>query len=159
MDVEKQAFEQGYSEGERMGKQMGEAMIESVCKRYEKSIADLATSHDNLVQQMEEQTVRLAVEIARKVVQRELAMDMDLIVALTAVALKRVAGHQTMMVRVNRHDFDRVRTALAQVNSAVVVKADPELERGDFMIETNQTHLDGRVRSQLDAIGRTLFDE
>src|SRR6185436_17747006 len=38
MDVEKQAFEQGYSEGERMGKQMGEAMIESVCKRYEKSI-------------------------------------------------------------------------------------------------------------------------
>jgi flagellar biosynthesis/type III secretory pathway protein FliH len=40
-----------------------------------------------------------------------------------------------------------------------VVKADPELERGDFMIETSQTHLDGRVRSQLDAIGRTLFDE
>ena len=83
MDVEKQAFEQGYSEGERSGKQMGEAMIESVCKRYEKSIAELAGAHDKLVQQMEEETVRLAIEIARKIVQRELAMDTDLVVALT----------------------------------------------------------------------------
>src|SRR5262245_23172494 len=79
MDVEKQAFEQGYAEGERIGKQMGEAMVETICKRYEKSLADLAADHKQMVQAMEEETVRLALEIARKIVQRELAVDPDLV--------------------------------------------------------------------------------
>src|SRR5436190_24392657 len=62
MNVEQQAFERGYSEGERIGKQMGETMIETICGRYEKSIAELAVSHKAMVQAMEEQTVRLGIE-------------------------------------------------------------------------------------------------
>jgi flagellar biosynthesis/type III secretory pathway protein FliH len=159
MDVEKQAFEQGYAEGERIGKQMGEAMVESICKRYEKSLADLAASHKQMVQAMEEQTVQLALEIGRKIVQRELTMDRDLVAALAAVALKRLSGHQSIGLRVSRHDLERVRGAIANVNSAVTVKEDPALERGDYVIETGQTHLDGRVSSQIDTIGRALLDE
>jgi flagellar assembly protein FliH len=159
MDVEKQAFEQGYAEGERIGKQMGEAMVETICKRYEKSLAELAVSHKQMAQAMEQQTVRLALEIARKVVQRELTMDQDLITALATVALKRLASHQSISLRVSRQDVDRVRPAIANANPAVTVKDDPALERGDFVIETAQTHLDGKVSSQIDAIGRALLDE
>jgi flagellar assembly protein FliH len=159
MDVEKQAFEQGYAEGERIGKQMGEAMVESVCKRYEKSLTELATTHKQMAQAMEEQTVQLALEIARKIVQRELTMDLDLVAALATVALKRLSGHQSIILRVSRQDFERVRGAIALVNSAVTVKEDPALERGDYVIETGQTHLDGRISSQIDTIGRVLLDE
>jgi flagellar assembly protein FliH len=159
MEVEKQAFEQGYQEGERIGKQMGETMVETIVKRYEKSIAQLAGAHKDLVEQMEEHTVRMALEISRKIVQRELTMDPDLVTALAAVALKRVQGHQSIALRVSRQDFERVRAAIANVNPAVVVKDDASLERGDFIIDTAQTHLDGRVTSQIDAIGRVLFDE
>jgi flagellar assembly protein FliH len=159
MDVEKQAFEQGYAEGERMGKQMAEAMVETICKRYEKGLADLAAAHKEMLQAMEEQTVRLSLEIARKIVQRELTMDQDLVTALAAVALKRVAGHQSIVLRISRSDFEGVREAIAAVNPAVTTKEDPVLERGDFVIETAQTHLDGRVSSQVDAIARTMLDE
>jgi flagellar assembly protein FliH len=159
MSVEQQAFERGYSEGERTGKQMGETMIETICGRYEKSLADLAATHKKMVQAMEEQTVRLALEIARKIVQRELTMDPDLVAALAAVALKRVASHQSITLCVSRNDLERVRVAVANVNPAVTVKEDPALERGDFVIETGQTHLDGRASSQIDTIGRALFDE
>src|SRR5262245_11635600 len=159
MDVEKQAFEQGYAEGERIGKQMGEAMVESICKRYEKSLAEFAASHKQMAEAMEEQTVKLALEIARKIVQRELTMDPDLIAALAAVALKRLSGHQSITLRVSRQDFERVRGAVGKLNSAVTVKEDPVLERGDYVIETGQTHLDGRISSQIDTIGRALLDE
>jgi flagellar assembly protein FliH len=159
MDVEKQAFEQGYAEGERIGKQMGEAMVESVCRRYEMSLTDLAVSHKAMKLGMEEQTVRFALEIARKIIQRELTMDADLVTALTHVALKRLSGHQSITLRLSRHDFQRVRTAIEDANPAVTVKEDPALERGDYTIETGQTHMDGRVASQIDAIGRALFDE
>jgi flagellar assembly protein FliH len=159
MDVEKQAFEQGYAEGERIGRQMGEAMVETICKRYEKSVAELAAAHKSMAQSMEEETVRLALEIARKVVQRELVMDPDLVAALATVALKRLTGHQAITLRISRHDFERVRNAVGNVNSNVTVKDDPSLERGDFLIETGQTHLDGRLTSQIETISRALLEE
>lgn len=159
MHVEKQAFEQGYAEGERIGKQMGEAMVETAVKRYEGSMAELAQAHKALVEAMEEKTVHMALEISRKIVQRELTIDPDLIAALAAVALKRVQGHQAITIRVSRHDFDRIRDAITRVNAAVAVKDDATLERGDFVVDTAQSHLDGRVSSQVEAIGRVLFDE
>jgi flagellar assembly protein FliH len=159
MDVEKHAFEQGYVEGERTGKQMGEAMLETICKRYDKGLVDLAIAHGVMVRLMEEETVRMAIEIARKIVQRELTMDPDLVVALTTATLKRVSGQQSILVRVSRQDFERVSAAIANVNSAVTVKDDPALERGDCLVDTGQTHVDNRVGSQIDVISRTLFDE
>ena len=159
MDVEKQAFEQGYAEGERIGKQMGEKMVETIVKRYDTSILNLAEAHKALMESVEEQTVRLALEISRKIVQRELTMDTDLVTALASVALKRVSSHQSITLRVSRQDFGRVRVAVANVNPAVTVKDDATLERGDFVIDTAQTHLDGRVGSQVNAISRALFDE
>jgi flagellar assembly protein FliH len=159
MDVEKQAFEQGFAEGERIGKQMGEAVLETICKRYEKGLTDLAAAHKEMQQSMEEQTIRLSLEIARKIVQRELTMDQDLVSALAVVALKRLAGHQSIALRISRPDFVNVRSAITAVNPAVTVKEDPALERGDFVIETAQTHLDGRLSSQIDMIARTMLDE
>ena len=159
MDVEKQAFEQGYAEGERIGKQMGEKMVETVVKRYDNGIAQLAQTHKALVEAMEEQTVRLALAISRKIVQRELTMDPDLVAALASVALKRVLSHQSITLRISRQDFDHVRAAVAAANPAISVKDDATLERGDFVVDTAQTHLDGRVASQIETIGRVLFDE
>lgn len=159
MDVEKQAFEQGYAEGERIGKQMGEKMVETIVKRYETSIVQLAEAHKSLSEAIEQETVRLALEISRKIVQRELTMDTDIVAALASVALKRVSSHQSITLRVSRQDFGRVRVAVANVNPAVTVKDDATLERGDFVIDTAQTHLDGRVGNQVDAISRALFDE
>jgi flagellar assembly protein FliH len=159
MDVEKQAFEQGYAEGERIGKQMGEKMVETVVKRYDNGIAKLAEVQKSLVEAMEEQTVRMALEISRKIIQRELTIDPDLVAALASVALKRVLNHQSITLRVSRQDVDHVRAAVAAVNGAVTVRDDATLERGDFIIDTAQTHLDGRVASQIETIGRVLFDE
>src|SRR6185369_3161243 len=85
--------------------------------------------------------------------------DPDLVTAVAAVALKRVQGHQAVTLRVSRYDCDRVRKAIADINPGIVVKDDVTLERGDFMIDTAQTHLDGRVSSQVETLGRLMLDE
>jgi len=73
--------------------------------------------------------------------------------------LKRVHGHQGIAVRVSSHDFVRVCDAVRSCNASLPVQEDTSLDRGDFMIDTAQTHLDGRISSQIDAVGRALFDE
>jgi flagellar assembly protein FliH len=138
---------------------MGETIVATICKRYEQSIAELAGFHRQMQQEMEEQTVRLAIEIARKIVRRELTVDPDLLTALAVAALKRVSGQPSITLQVSNDDFERVSVAVAAVNPGASVKADPAMERGDFLIETGQTYMDGRLGSQIDAISKALFDE
>ncbi len=157
--IEKQAFEQGYREGERIGKQMGERMIETTVKRYERTVTEMASAHAQVVDGMERKTVELALEIARKVIQREISTDPDLVSALATVALRRVQTHQALVLRVSRQDFPRLKDAIANVNSAVTVVEELSLERGDFMIDSGQTHLDGRILSQVETLGRAMLEE
>jgi flagellar assembly protein FliH len=157
--VEKQAFEQGYREGERIGKQMGERMIETTVKRYERSIGELGTAYGVVLATLETKTVELALEIAKKVIQREVSLDPDLVSALATVALRRVQSHQSITLRVSRQDYPRLRETIADINSTVSVVEEGSLERGDFMIDTGQTHIDGRIVSQVENLGRAMLEE
>ena len=159
MNVEKQAFEQGYKEGERIGKQMGERMVATAVQRYDRSIHELAAAHASLRDAMEKATVRLALAVAKKIVQREVTMDPDLVSALVSVALKRVQGQTAVSIRVSSHDHARMETALRALNTTISVAEDSNLERGDFVIDSIQTHVDGRLTSQLETIGRALLDD
>jgi len=159
MEVEKQAFEKGYAEGERIGRQMGEQMIGSMVKRYEKSVTELAIAHRGLVESMEKEAVRLALAVAESVIERELRTDPDLVNALVSLALKRLEGHPEIVLRVSPDDFEMVNRTVSAINPAVRIEQANELERGDFLIDTRKTHLDGRMSSRIRQIGRSLFDE
>ena len=154
-----QAYEKGFLEGDRIGKQAGELMVQTTASRYERAVAELAHAHEALQRSMETQTVELALEIARKVVQRELSTDPDLVSALAIVALKRVQSHHTITLRVSRHDFARIHDAVTSVNGSVTIVEDASLDRGDFMMDTGITHLDGRLQSQVDTLGRAMLAE
>jgi flagellar assembly protein FliH len=157
--VEKRAFENGYKEGERIGKQMGERLIEDTVSRYERSIQQLAGAERKLSEAMEAETVRLSLQIARKIISREAAIDPEMVSVLVSVALKRMQGHHRIEVRVSRHDIARVSEAVRSAGSSIPVKEDPALERGDFMLDSIETHIDGRISSQVEAVSRALFDE
>ncbi len=158
-NVEKKSYEQGYREGERVGKQIGEEMISTTAARYEQALAELVQAHQQLQQSMEIQTVELALEIARKVIQREVSTDPDLVSALAMVALKRVQSHQAVTLRVSRHDFGRVHDAVTSVNGSITIAEDPSLGRGDFMMDTGSTHMDGRLHNQVETLGRAMLAE
>ncbi len=159
MTVEKQAFEKGYHEGERMGKQMGEQMIGTVVKRYDQSIVQFAIAHKSLVESMELETVRLALEIAKTILEREVSTDPDVVSALATLALKRLEGHHEIALKVSSDDLERVRATIEHINPAVSVVPEPTLERGDFLIDTSKTHLDGRMMSRINGIGRVLLEQ
>jgi flagellar assembly protein FliH len=159
MNVEKQAFEQGYKEGERIGKQMGERMVATAIQRYDRSVHELAAVHASLRDAMEKAAVRLALAVAKKIVQREVTMDPDLVVALVAVALKRVQGQTAVNVRVSSYDHARMDTALRALSTTISVTEDASLERGDFVLDSIQTHVDGRLSGQIETIGRALLDD
>jgi flagellar assembly protein FliH len=158
MGVEKEAYEQGYKEGERIGKEMGERMVTAAVQRYDRAVQEISSLHQVLHDEMERGAVQLALAVARRIVQREVSMEPDLVAALVSVALKRLHGQTGITARVSSQDFARVEPTLRAANSNLVIQEDGSLERGDFMLDSTQTHIDGRVESQIDAIGRALLD-
>ncbi len=158
MEVEKEAFEKGYDEGSQIGKQMGEQMMETAVKRYEQAIVDVAISHRKLVESMERETVKLSLEIARNILGREVSTDPDVVAALVSLALKRLQGHHEIVLKVSPDDFERIRSAIEPVDSAVRVEQVSSLERGDFVLDTSKSHFDGRMLSRLNHIGRELLE-
>jgi len=157
--LEQRAYDKGFRDGERSGKQAAENVIDETVQRYEKAINELATSYDGVLETLERKTVQLALEISRKIIQREVSLDPDLVAALATVALRRVQSHQAITLRVSRVDYPRLREAVADVNSTVSVVEDGTLDRGDFMIDTAQSHLDGRIISQIETRGRAMLQE
>ena len=158
MSVEKDAYEKGYAEGERIGKQMGDRMVAAAVQRYDRAVQEIAALHQTMRATMETEAVRLSLAVARRIVQREVTMEPDLVAALVTVALKRLQGHMGVTARVSSHDFARLEEAIHAVNTSLVVREDPSLDRGDFMLDSAQTHVDGRIASQIDSIGRALLD-
>ena len=91
-EIEREAFEKGFAAGERSGMEMAERRIEVALKRFSKSLQEVARLRNEIVAHTEKDLVELALEIARKLVHREIQIDEEIIVTLVRVALERLSA-------------------------------------------------------------------
>ena len=131
--------------------------MESAIQRYDRSVAEMASAHAQVVRDMETRTVELALEISRKIIHRELSTDPEIVAALATIALRRVRSHQQITLRVSPQDFARIRNVVSDINSSIQIEADSSLFTGDLLIDTPEAQLDLRIESQVDTLGRELL--
>ena len=86
-EIEKEAYEQGFAEGQRAGAEVGEKMVDALLKQYSVSVEELNKLRKEIFSSSEREVIRLALEVAKKIVKREVAIDEELILTLVKVAL------------------------------------------------------------------------
>ena len=163
-EIEKEAYEKGFAEGQKAGSEVGEKMAEATLQQYAASLNALNSLRSELFATSEREIIRLALEIARKIIKREVAIDEELILALVKVALARVADQALITVRVNpkdHHAIERHHAATpetAALSESVKLVEDPLIARGGCIIETESGTIDARIEEQLREIERGFFD-
>ncbi len=163
-EVEKQAYERGFSEGEKAGREVGEKMVEALLKQYAQTLEELKSLRQQVFETAKHEVVRLALEIAKKVVKREVSVDEEVILALVKVALNRLGEKSAMTVRVNPKDYQsllRHRAGLAAADAlheGIRLVEDPMISRGGCLIETESGIIDARVEEQFREIERGFFE-
>ena len=163
-EIEKEAYEKGFSEGERAGRETGEKMVEAVLKQYTQTLEELKGLRHNLLTGSEREVVRLSLEVAKKVVKREVCVDEELILALVKVALSRLADQSLMTVRVNPKDCQSIlhfRVSPGHRDSwhdGIKLVEDPLITRGGCLIETDSGVIDARVEEQFREIEKGFFE-
>ena len=162
--VEKEAYEKGYCEGEKAGKEVGEKMVEALLKQYAQTLEELTGLRKQVLTLAEREVVRLSLEIAKKVVKREVTIDEEVILTLVKVALSRLGEESPMTLRVNPRDYQfLVRYRSNQGTSSVLHEGiklveDPLISRGGCLIETESGIIDARVEEQFREVEKGFFE-
>jgi len=168
--LEKDAFDRGYAEGReaglKEGLQAGEDKaadwIEEMTARYTDTLAELAALKDTLRAQVEEEVVRLALAVARKLVHREINIDPTIIHTLVRVALDRVTGKTAVTVRLNPQDCDymarRHEDMARKEGREIRFEPDSSITQGSCIIQTETGDIDARIEEKFREVESAFFE-
>jgi flagellar assembly protein FliH len=156
----REAHAAGFREGEAAGHKRAAAELEPALDRLARSIQEMAGLRGEIRRQAEADMLRLALEIARRVLRREMAVDPDALRGLVLAALEKLEGREISRVMVHPSHAALVGELLRKrgAGQPVEVIADASLEPGAAIFSTERGNLDASVDAQLREIERGLAD-
>jgi len=162
--IEEAAHARGYAEGLRDGEDRAARSQEPALQALAKVTGFMEESAAQFARDRERDLTSLALAVARKLVQREVAADPDLVCGLVARALDLLPMDVSLEVRLNPDDLAALQGQLEPLTPAgrsvsIHWAPDPALERGSFVIETPQRIVDGRADTALRALYERLTDD
>ena len=155
----REAHQAGFREGENSGRKQAAAQIDAAVDGFARSTAELAGLRGRLFREAEADLVKLALEIAHRVLHRELHVDPDAVTGLLKHALLKAKDQEIHRLRVHPEQVGRVRASLERLGSpALEVVGDASLELGSALFETSRGNLDASVETQFHEIEQGLVD-
>jgi flagellar assembly protein FliH len=149
-----------FQDGLRQGRDEASAASREQAEKLAATLAELARFKGKLRADAERELVKLSIAIARRILNRELAMDPDALEGLAHAALSKLQSRDVLQVRVFAQGLETIRSYLERAGLARSIKlvADPNLHPGDVLIDTVFGELDASVDTQLNEIERGFAD-
>ncbi len=154
------AYNQGMAAGEASARERAQQKLDPVLNGLNSMIAELAASRKRVRAEAEDDAVKLAIAIARRVLYREIATDPEAILGLVKAAFSKLNARETHRLRVSPADAAMVQEhrAKLQLPPALEIYPDGSLSSGSAIFETSRGELDASVDTQLSEIERGLTD-
>jgi flagellar assembly protein FliH len=151
--------QQGYAEGRQQGYADGMAAAQAAAAEEIGRLARIAEGvlqdHAAFYRAAERQVIDLALQIAQKLVEREIQNVPDLAVGVIRAALEEMDARTSVRVRVNPEDAELLRRQWDEVVPPVIgadraeLVVDPRVRAGGAIIETAQSQVDAQLESKL----------
>ena len=161
--IEKAAYENGFRQGEKAGLEIAEKKVEAMMKRYAEAIREIGRIKPTLYAQAGRDVVRLALEVAKKIVHREVQVDREIVQTLIKMTLNHVAVKSAVTIRLHPADYEfvseerRASMPADEGEREIVLLADKSIERGGCLIETECGDIDARIEEEFSEVERAFF--
>lgn len=154
------AHKKGFVDGEAAGRQQATAQFNSALEKIPRTVAEIASLKSRLHHEAEEDVVKLAIGIARRILYREITTDPTALAGLVRAALDKLDGREVHRLRANPQDAPVLQQQLQQIGMPrkIDVVADASLQRGSAIFETAHGSLDASADTQLNEIDRGFTD-
>jgi flagellar assembly protein FliH len=160
-DVLARANADGHAEGYRAGQDQASRENDEMESTMRGLIEMARVERHKIVESAEGEIVRLAMGIAERIVQQQVALDRGVVVEMTKAAVSRLLDRESITVRVNPADFERMREhredvlALGDVAHMRIIE-DQRVDRGGVVVETESGSVDARIATQVAEARRVL---
>ena len=150
----------GYQDGVNAGMSEANESVRPIAQRLAKSIEEVTGYKSRFRKEAEQDLVRLAMAVARKILKRELHLDSQTIVAVLRVSMESLDVRDLHSIRMHPQDAGVVRDQLTSMGIPARVKVidDPTIERGGLVYDTVRGKVDASIDTQLSEIERGFAD-
>jgi flagellar assembly protein FliH len=159
--IAQEARKRGHDEGIAAGRATADASMDEMLGTMRGLLEMARVERHKLIQGAEPELVRLAFGIAERVLHQQVALDRGVAVEMAKVAIARLIERDTVTVRVNPADLERMRDhrdeliAIGDIRNLRVVE-DKRVDRGGVVIDSDTGTIDARIRTQLDEARKIL---
>jgi len=155
-------YQAGFEEGRLAAEQSARETADAQGQSFLTQITGLQQAIDGLDQNIAEQLLALATEIARQVIGGSIAVKNDLLLPIIREAIAALPIHHAhMSIRLNPADAARVRALLGEQLSQTGAQLieDPEINLGGCLVRAGSSEVDATIETRwkrvLEAIGAT----
>jgi flagellar assembly protein FliH len=157
------ARQAGYQDGYRDGLEALESFKSSYAQQVTTQVGQVLQSLDGELRQLEQETAaslaRVAIALARQVVRSELQTHPDLVTQVAQEAVNAImTGTRHLTVKVHPDDHGLIAQGCAETLAARGARlvAEPSLERGGCLVETEAGGVDARIATRWAAVMQTM---
>ncbi|HLP18067.1 MAG TPA: FliH/SctL family protein [Bacteroidota bacterium] len=162
-----EAYQQGFMNGKSEG--IGESAAEAeaykadLAGRADELMGSIGEQHAQLREIVEETVVRLSLEIASRLIKREIELSSP-VVGQIREAIKRILGVEKVKIKINRADEELVRSQKTELHQAAdsvkefVLDMDDKISAGGCILESELGNVDARLETQMKQIELALRD-
>jgi flagellar assembly protein FliH len=127
--------------------------------RLAQSLDELDGLRAEITADAERELVRLALEIARKVVHREVTIDHEIVMTLARLGLSRAHTRVNATIHLHYDDLEYVNSNRRRLNAtqALELVQDRSVSRGGCLIHTEMGDVDARIEQQFEEIERAFL--
>ena len=163
-EIEASAQASGEKAGHDEGKRRAEEELTPVIKTLRELVESIRASRASVIASAEPELVRLAMEIAERIVHTEVAENKEVVVENVRNALTRLVTREVVTLRLNPADLETIR----QYRDSIVAASDVEhlrmvedqrVDRGGVVVETEAGTIDAKIATQLREAKRALLTE
>jgi flagellar assembly protein FliH len=162
--VAENARRAAHEAGHAAGTQAAEREMSELLATMRNLIEMARAERHKIIESAEPELVKLAIGIAERVLHQQIALDRNVVVEMAKVAISRLIDRDTVTVRVNPADLERMREhredvlALGDVKNVRIIE-DQRVDRGGVVVETDAGSVDARVHTQVAEAKKLLHVE
>lgn len=165
-EAQKKGYDEGYEKGYYDGIAKSKAEIEqkyAALLNSIKGIADTAIAEKHkLIANTEDDIVDLSIEIAKKVVNKELSIDKEIIIGFVKEAIKLLEDKEKIIIYAHPQDIELIKThreefmELVDTTDSLHILPDEILEPGECRLESKSEIVDTDINYQFGVIKKKL---
>lgn len=159
----KQAYKAGYDAGYAACRETFGGETAAVVEEFRYMVDDLASQRRRLIKESEAAVLRVACDIARRIVGKSAEIRDEVVLEVVKNALGHVKDNTKMTIRVNPRDYEALaRCKAGWLESAraggIKINADARIKPGGCLIEGESGSVEAQIDRQIDLIEKALME-